>query len=140
MPRCSNGGLPFVPFHDQLEGSCRDYFAIDGWAHYQTPDGHWLWVSRDAPLVAVGGPHTLARRTTEPSDTHRLMAMIFDNFWHTNFVANSHGEMEFQFDVAWREQLTDAGALADTLLTEPVVAINPALPESPELLNNLFRP
>ncbi len=140
MPRFSNGGVGFVPFRDQLEGSCRDYFAIDGWAHYETPEGHWLWVSRDAPLVTVGGPHTLARRTTEPSDTHRVMAMIFDNFWHTNFVADSHGEMEFQFDLAWRQQLADAAPLAETLMLEPVVSINPGPQESPELMNRLFRP
>ena len=37
LPRLSNGGLPFVPFRDQFPGTCRDYFAIDGWADYQTP-------------------------------------------------------------------------------------------------------
>ena len=45
---------------DQLPGTCRDYFGIDGWAHYATPEGHWLWVSRDAPLVTLDGPHPLA--------------------------------------------------------------------------------
>jgi alpha-mannosidase len=140
IPAFSNGGVPFVPYRDQLEGSCRDYYAIDGWAHYETPDGHWLWVTRDAPLVTVGGPHTLERRTGAPPDTHRLMAMIFDNFWHTNFVANSHGEMEFQFDLAWREKIGSAGQLADALVFEPVVLINPAARESPELMEDLFRP
>jgi hypothetical protein len=129
-----------VPFRDQLEGSCRDYFAIDGWAHYATAGSHWLWVSRDAPLVIVGGPHTLARRTAEPADSHRLMAMIFDNFWHTNFVADSHGEMEFQFELTWRQQLAEAAPLAETLTLDPVVCINPAYPESRELLDRLFRP
>ena len=56
MPQTSCGGVPFVPFRDQLPGTCRDYFAIDGWIHYATPAGHWLWVSRDAPLVTFGGP------------------------------------------------------------------------------------
>ena len=31
-----------------------------------------------------------------------MLAMVFDNFWFTNFVADSHGVMEFQFDLAWR--------------------------------------
>jgi hypothetical protein len=30
LPRLTNGGMPFVPFADQLPGTCRDYFAIDG--------------------------------------------------------------------------------------------------------------
>src|SRR5260370_1296166 len=57
--------------------------------------GDWLWVRGDAPLVSVGGPHTVARRTEPPPDPHRLLAMVFDNFWHTNFVADSHGLMGF---------------------------------------------
>ena len=66
LPRTSNGGLPFVPYQDQLPGSCRDYFAIDGWVHYETPQGNWLWVSRDAPLVTFGGQQVLARRKDAP--------------------------------------------------------------------------
>ena len=35
--------------------------------------------------------------------------MIFDNFWFTNFVADSHGVMEFQFDLAWRKEAAGLG-------------------------------
>ena len=139
MPVFSNGGLRFVPYRDQLEGSCRDYYAIDGWAHYATTSGNWLWVTRDAPLIAVGGPHTVARRTTAPTDTHRLLAMVFDNCWHTNFVANSHGKMEFVFDLVWRDRLQSKD-LSEALVTEPLIVINPSARESPELLRNVFRP
>lgn len=140
LPVFSGGGVPFTPYTDQLEGSCRDYYAIDGWAHYTTPFGDWLWVTRDAALVAVGGPHTVARRTTVPADKHRMLAMIFDNFWHTNFVADSHGEMEFQFEIVWNQKIEKPEELAETLASDPVVLINSATRESPELLNNLFRP
>ena len=71
MPETSCGGVPFTPFRDQLPGTCRDYFAIDGWIHFATPAGHWLWVSHDAPLVTFGGPQTLARRTDPPQETNR---------------------------------------------------------------------
>jgi alpha-mannosidase len=140
LPVFSNGGVPFVPFEDQLEGSCRDYFAIDSWAHYTAPEGDWLWVTRDAPLVAIGGPHPVARITEAPADKHRLLARVFDNFWHTNFVADSHGEMEFRFELAWRERFEQPARSAETLLSEPVVLINPALRESAEIGKTLFRP
>ena len=140
LPQFSNGGVPFTPYEDQLKGSCRDYYAIDSWAHYKTAQGEWLWVTRDAPLVTVGGPHTLMRRTTAPEDSNRVMAMVFDNFWHTNFVANSSGAMEFQFDFAWRKEVADAAILAEALVSAPVVAINPANPVSPELMKSLFTP
>jgi hypothetical protein len=143
LPQLSNGGVPFVPFQDQLPGSCRDYFAIDSWAHYQTSEGHWLWVSRDAPLVAIGEHNTLAKRTNIPEDTHRIFAMVFNNLWFTNFVGDSHGVMEFQFDVAWRKTLEGDRAaqdLADSLLVEPQMMVNPRLKENPIFLHRLYRP
>ncbi len=140
LPVFSNGGVPFTPYDDQLKGTCRDYYAIDSWARYKSPQGEWLWVTRDAALVTVGGPHTLLRRTTAPPDTNRIMAMLFDNFWHTNFVANSSGAMEFQFELLWRKQIPDPDAAAETLVSTPVVVINPANPASPELMKSLFTP
>jgi hypothetical protein len=144
LPRLSNGGMPFVPYRDQLPGTCRDYFAIDGWADYATSAGHWLWVSRDAPLVTFGEHNVLAHRTDGvPSNSHRIFAMLLNNLWYTNFVGDSHGVMEFQFDLVWRRNLPDSAAvkdLAETLCSEPQVVINPALKESPIYMERLYRP
>ena len=143
LPRLSSGGLGFTPFTDQLPGTCRDYFAIDGWAHYATPAGHWLWVTRDAPLVTLDGPHPKGRLTAPPARTGRMLAIVYDNFWYTNFQGDSPGVMEFQFDLVWREQLasdTAAEALAETLVSEPILVLNPALPENPLFLERLYRP
>jgi hypothetical protein len=138
----SSGSPRFTPYTDQLPGSCRDYFAMDGWVHYATPDGHWLWVSRDAPLMTLGGPHVWARRTDPPADAHRLLAMLFNNCWHTNFAADEHGVMEFQFELVWRERLDAANAaeVAEALVTEPVVLINGPGADDSFLLNRLFQP
>jgi hypothetical protein len=140
LPVFSSGGVPFTPYRDQLKGSCRDYFGIDGWAHYATADGDWLWVTRDAPLAVVGGPHALERHQAEPPDPHRILAMVFDNCWHTNFVADSHGTMEFQFELAWREKIAKPGDIAEALAAEPVVLVNAGMRESPAVINNLYRP
>jgi len=141
LPRLTSGGMPFVPFSDQLPGTCRDYFAIDGAAVYDTPEGHWLWVSRDVPLIAFGAAPTLAFRTTPPPDVNRLQAMLFSNFWYTNFVADSHGVMEFQFDLAWFPvPQSVAPAAAAALVSELAVLINPDLPEDQHLSRRLFQP
>lgn len=143
LPTLSSGGRPFTPYTDQLPGSCRDYFAMDGWAHYATPEGHWLWVSRDAPLLTLGGPHVWARRTNAPPDAHRVLAMLFNNHWHTNFAGDEHGVMEFQFDLVWRDNLdgtAQAQALADVLLADPVVLINGAGADDSFVLQRLFQP
>ncbi len=141
LPRMSSGGLPFTPFTDQLPGSCRDYFAVDGWADYSMPDGHWLWVSSDAPLVTFDRPQPLAHLDHPPARTGRLLSMIYNNFWYTNFLGDEPGVMEFQFDLAWHpEGAGDAAALAEALTSEPVVVINPALPEQPSFLKYLYQP
>ncbi len=143
LPRLSAGGMPFVPFEDQLPGSCRDYFAADGWAHYPAPDGHWLWVSRDAPLVTFDSPQVWTRRQTAPGRPQRLLSMLFNNFWYTNFAADENGAMEFAFDLSW-----DASGQApanlrqrgEAAFVEPVVLINPSLKEDPRILRHLYTP
>jgi hypothetical protein len=141
VPRLSSGGQLFSPFTDQLGETCRDYFAMDGWADYETPEGNWLWVSRDVPLVTFGSDPTLSHRMAVPPDIHRLRAMLFNNFWYTNFLADEPGIMEFQFDLVWRKSL-DGGAasLAEALVAEPVVVINPAGKEDPRILKRLYEP
>ena len=49
--------------------------------------------------------------------------------------------MEFQFDLAWRPDAGgDPAALAEALTGEPVVVINPALPEQPSFIERLYQP
>ncbi len=143
LPRLSNGGVPFTPFKEQLPGACRDHFALDGWADYAAPDGHWLWVSRDAPLASFDSPQIWTRCQTPPAHPERLLAMLFNNFWYTNFVADEHGVMEFQFDLVWRAKLdspTAAAELADALVADPVVLINSDGKDDPIVVQRLFTP
>ena len=140
LPQVSSGGIPFTPYRDQLKGSCRDYFAIDGWAHYASGGGHWLWVSRDAPLAAIGRPHVVERHDQEPEERHKILAMVFDNCWHTNFVADSHGRFEFQFDLMWSAEMPAPADYAEALSTGPIPFVNPSFHESSEELRNIYRP
>ncbi len=135
------GVLPFVPYKDQIPGTCRDYYAIDGWAHYATPQGHWLWVSRDAPILSLGAPNVWSRLAAAPENTNRLWSMVYNNTWLTNVPIDSKGVMDFQYDLVWKSQMdANAGPLAESLSSDPVALINPAARESPLLLKDLFHP
>jgi len=51
--------------------------------------------------------------------------------------------MEFQFDLVWQPQLDGdraAEALAEGLVSEPVIVINPAVPEHPLFIQHLYQP
>ncbi|MBN2309636.1 MAG: hypothetical protein JXR94_11725 [Candidatus Hydrogenedentes bacterium] len=145
IPTVSCGGVPFVPFEDQLPNTCRDYVALDSWADYETADGHWLWITRDAPVVSFGGPQPLKHLEAAPACPNRAYALIFDNTWMTNFVADSHGIFEFRFDLVWKDTdaiktAEDVAGLAETLLSEPQLVIQPALKEDPIYMERLYRP
>ena len=104
------------------------------------PEGDWLWVSRDAPLVTFGGQQVLARRRDAPKDTHRVLAMVFNNFWYTNFVGDQHGVMEFSFDLARHKKLDAPAERAQALVAEPPVLIQPSPAEDPVLIRRVYRP
>ena len=48
--------------------------------------------------------------------------------------------MEFQWELAWAPKIDDPAALAETLVSEPLVVVQPGLKESPELMKSLFTP
>jgi hypothetical protein len=142
MPQTSCGGMPFTPFDDQLPGTCRDYFAVDGWVNYVSGDVQRTWISRDAPLITFGErPEPLLRRNAPPERMNSLYALVYDNTWMTNFLCDQHGIMEFRFDTALRP--LDGGsssAFAETLLSEPVFVNNAQLRESELYMKHLHQP
>ena len=141
MPQSSCGGMPFVPFDDQLPGTCRDYFAVDSWVAYTSEDTQRLWISRDAPLVTFGEtPEPLLHRDAPPDKMNSIYAMVFDNTWLTNFVCDQHGIMEFRFELALRKSGDSPADVSQTILSEPIF-INHAQLQEPELYReHLHRP
>ena len=121
MPEASLTGQPFRPFADALPGTCRDFFAIDGYLRYGE-GAHWSWFARDSALVCVGPPRPCARSEAPPDDPREFWAQVLDNTWDTNFDPAPHGRMLFRFDVA-----TDAPAAPlaffEHLAAEPVVLV-----------------
>ena len=59
------------------------------------------------------------------------------------FQGDSLGVLEVRFDLVWRNQLNgdrEAEALVEVLVSEPVMVLNPSLPEHPLFLQHLCRP
>lgn len=145
LPTTSCGGVPYVPFADQLPHTCRDWFAVDSWVDYATDAGHWLWVTRDAPIVSFGGPHPYAHLEEVPAFPNRSYALVFDNSWMTNFVADSHGIFEFRFYLTWKsteslKTAEDTADWAEVLSSEAQLVIQPNLREDPIFMERLYKP
>ena len=145
LPLASCGGEMFTPFTDQIPGTCRDYFAVDGWLRYssEAENVERFLVSRDAPLITFGKtPEPLRKFTAPPEGVNSVYAMIYDNTWLTNFLCDQAGIMEFQFELAMRPK-TEAGNAADfaeTLVSEPVFVIQPEGEEGELYMRHLHRP
>ena len=120
-PKISNVGRFFTPGDDQIPGSCMDYYAIDGTVVYEAEGEKWIVGSRDAALVSFGRPN-VSQRIDEPDDAgNRMLFMLFNNTWDTNFAADAIGVMEFSFDLLCGQN--DESAAVQAAL-QPVVIVN----------------
>ncbi len=119
----SNTGKPFRPGLDQLEGCCKDYYAIDGWVHHGNRENGYMISSRDAALVTFDTPTQPSRRETAPTHCDRMFFQVFDNTWDTNFNANAFGMMSFTFDIAAGIALSDCESISGEMAAEPVVIV-----------------
>ncbi len=125
-PYISNGGSIFKP-GEQLPNTCQEYYAIDGWVYYRKNQEECIWTTRDASLVSFGGP-TAWIGTKEIRDTNKVFTMLYNNFWYTNFRADSSGIMEFRFNFELRtkgDKDPDPEKWAEGLMTEPVKVLKP---------------
>jgi len=126
VPYLSNGGHVFRPGDGQLAGTCLDHYAIDGWVGYPTSSGSWIWSSSDAALIAFEKPNAAARLASLPRKTEVLLSLLFDNSWDTNFVADAHGVMEFEYDLIWKEVLLTKEQLkevGESIACRPLVMV-----------------
>jgi len=84
----------------------------------------------------------LLRRDAPPEMMNSVYALIYDNTWMTNFLADQHGIMEFSFDLVLRnpESNGTAAELAETILSEPIFINHAQLQENELYLKHLHQP
>lgn len=128
FPVTSNGGEEFRPYLDQIPGTCTDFFTIDGWVNYPAQTGSWLWSSRDAALVSFSSPQLASKRLLPPANMNKILAMVYNNMWEVNFLHDCPGEMQFHFDLIWKnKQITanEAFQITQTYNLPPLIMLNP---------------
>ena len=143
LPLLSNGGVHFIPYKDQLPNTVMDFFPIDNWVKYSYPDGNWIWTTKELPLVTFGNHQVVAKLNKPPENTNKLYAMLYNNIWDVNFLIDQPGEMEFNFDIIWKDKSLDdmnIDNLVTTMQMEPVVFMNPAARENKFILDRLYKP
>lgn len=128
------------PDLDQLPGANKNWFPIDRWADVSNARYGVTWISRDAPLVEVGGltanivaahGHVITwRRTVGP--TQRLYAWVMNNQWNTNYRAYQQGAVWFHFRL-WPHGTFDPAAATRMAIdvSQPLLAVRAAATPPP---------
>ena len=97
-------GVPLEPEREQLPGSCRDWYGIQGWAQVGDDDLSVTLAPLDSPLIQLGGI-TTGRWAEQLDASHAtLVSWALHNHWDTNFKA-SQGQAILQ-----RYRLTSSAA------------------------------
>lgn len=96
-------GCILRPGIDQLPGTNQDFYLIQNGIVWEN-GGHTVNVSiKDAPLVTFGsleaGPICLCGGSGPEQDRGRAYSWVMNNFWETNFKAETGGFHEFTYRV-----------------------------------------
>lgn len=127
-PVTSNGDFPFLPYKEQLQGTCTDFMSTDGWIKYPSSLGSLIWSGREAPLVAFGSPQLSVQTMVPPKNMNQIFSMVYNNMWDVNYQDDCPGEMEFTYDIVWKNKDIDAknvSGLVQAYFLPPSVLINP---------------
>ncbi|MFH1940537.1 MAG: glycoside hydrolase family 38 C-terminal domain-containing protein, partial [bacterium] len=92
----------FRPEHDQLPGSCKNYFSVQRWVDVSNQDVGVTWATLDAPLVEAGqiacDPISFGWvEHVTPSQT--LYSYVMNNYWETNYKAAQEGPTTFRYSM-----------------------------------------
>jgi alpha-mannosidase len=92
-------GIPCVPDVEQLPGSVRSWYPVQGWIGLDGPAHSVVLVPLDAPLVHLGGVNT--GRVVEHLDRGSpvIMSWALNNHWFVNFAAQQDGRIRLRYSM-----------------------------------------
>ena len=92
-------GIPCEPDVEQLPGSVRSWYPVQGWIGVDGVDHSVVMVPLDAPLVHLGGVNT--GHVVEHLDSSRpvIMSWALNNHWFVNFKAQQDGQIRLRYSL-----------------------------------------
>ena len=120
------------PEIDQLPGACKNYFTVGRWIDVSNDDFGATWVTRDAPLVEIGGITVDVSSPFEPSawirkvePTQTFYSYVMNNYWETNYKASQEGPTMFRYSIRPHKKFDPAAAARFGIeQSQPLVAVS----------------
>jgi alpha-mannosidase len=91
------GGVPVRPHLDQLAGSCRDYFTVQGWVDFNNGEHGVTIATPENPLVQLGDFHFAHNQQDVTLERAMLLGWATNNYWETNFPGRQPGAVTARY-------------------------------------------
>ncbi len=92
-------GIPCEPDVEQLPGSVKSWYPVQGWVGVDGVDHSVVLVPLDAPLVHLGGVNTGRIVEHLDSGTPVVMSWALNNHWFVNFKAQQDGQIRLRYSL-----------------------------------------
>ncbi len=127
-------GIPCEPDVEQLPGSVKSWYPVQGWVGVDGTDYSVALVPLDAPLVHLGSVQT--GRVVEHLDATSpvVMSWALNNHWFVNFKAAQDGRLRLRYSLtsmSGRLDLEQATRFSAEVRTPPIVLRDRRSPERP---------
>jgi hypothetical protein len=93
------GGVPVRPHHDQLPGSCRDYFTVQGWVDFNNGEYGMTVATPENPMVQLGDFHFAHNQQDITLERAMLLGWVTNNYWETNFPGAQPGTVTARYAI-----------------------------------------
>jgi alpha-mannosidase len=93
------GGVPVRPHLDQLAGSCRDYFTVQGWVDFNNGEHGVTIAAPENPMVQLGDFHFAHNQQDVTLERAMLLGWVTNNYWETNFPGAQPGVVTARYVV-----------------------------------------
>jgi hypothetical protein len=93
------GGVPVRPHLDQIPGSCRDYFTVQGWVDFNNGERGVTIATPENPMVQLGDFHFAHDQAEVKLERAMLLGWVTNNYWETNFPGAQPGVVTARYTI-----------------------------------------
>jgi len=93
------GGVPVRPHLDQLPGSCRDYFTVQGWVDFNNGEHGITIATPENPMVQLGDFHFAHNQQDITLERAMFLGWVTNNYWETNFPGMQPGTVTARYAI-----------------------------------------
>ena len=93
------GGVPVRPHLDQIPGSCRDYFTVQGWVDFNNGKHGMTIATPENPMVQLDDFHFAHDQQDITLERAMFLGWVTNNYWETNFPGAQPGVVTARYAI-----------------------------------------